>query len=37
MRILRYSKIAITMEIDTEVPDNDTRDAARRPGEQLDS
>jgi hypothetical protein len=36
MRILRHSKIAITMEIYTEVPDADTRDALRRLGDQLD-
>jgi integrase len=37
MRILRHSKIAITMEIYTEVPDDRTREALRRLGEQLDS
>jgi integrase len=36
MRILRHSKIAVTMEIYTEVPDDMTRDALRRLGEQLD-
>lgn len=36
MRILRHSKIAITMEIYTEVPDDTTRDALRRLGDQLD-
>jgi integrase len=36
MRILRHSKIAVTMEIYTEVPDDVTRDALRRLGEQLD-
>lgn len=36
MRILRHSKIAVTMEIYTEVPDEMTRDALRRLGEQLD-
>lgn len=36
MRILRHSKIAITMEIYTEVPDARTRDALRRLGDQLD-
>jgi integrase len=36
MRILRHSKIAVTMEIYTEVPDNTTRDALRRLGDQLD-
>jgi integrase len=36
MRILRHSKIAITMEIYTEVPDDITREALRRLGEQLD-
>jgi integrase len=36
MRILRHSKIAVTMEIYTEVPDAPTRDALRRLGEQLD-
>lgn len=35
MRILRHSKIAVTMEIYTEVPDEITRDALRRLGEQL--
>ena len=35
MRILRHSKIAVTMEIYTEVPDDTTRDALRRLGEQL--
>jgi integrase len=36
MRILRHSKIAVTMEIYTEVPDDITREALRRPGDQLD-
>lgn len=36
MRILRHSKIAVTMEIYTEVPDDQTREALRRLGEQLD-
>ncbi len=36
MRILRHSKIAVTMEIYTEVPDDLTREALRRLGEQLD-
>ncbi len=36
MRILRHSKIAVTMEIYTEVPDDITREALRRLGEQLD-
>jgi integrase len=36
MRILRHSKIAVTMEIYTEVPDDSTRDALRRLGDQLD-
>jgi integrase len=36
MQILRHSKIAITMEIYTEVPDARTRDALRRLGDQLD-
>jgi len=35
MRILRHSKIAVTMEIYTEVPDATTRDALRRLGDQL--
>ncbi len=35
MRILRNSKIAITMEIYTEVPDGTTRAALRRLGDQL--
>ena len=37
MQILRHSKIAITMEIYTEVPDARTRDALRRLGDQLNS
>ena len=36
MRVLRHSKIAVTMEIYTEVPDGITREALRRLGEQLD-
>ena len=36
MRILRHSKIAVTMEIYAEVPDDSTRDALRRLGDQLD-
>ena len=36
MQILRHSKIAITMEVYTEVPDARTRDALRRLGDQLD-
>jgi integrase len=36
MQVLRHSKIAITMEIYTEVPDARTRDALRRLGDQLD-
>jgi integrase len=36
MRILRHSKIAVTMEIYTEVPDESTREALRRLAEQLD-
>jgi integrase len=36
MRILRHSKIAVTMEIYTEIPDQITRDALRRLGDQLD-
>jgi integrase len=36
MRILRHSKIAVTMEIYTDVPDELTRDALRRLGEQFD-
>ena len=36
MQILRHSKIAITMEIYTEVPDARTRDALRRLGDSLD-
>jgi hypothetical protein len=35
MRILRHSKIAVTMEIYTEVPDDTTRDALRRLGDTL--
>jgi integrase len=37
MRILRHSKIAVTMEIYTEVPDQAAREALRRLGEQFDS
>jgi hypothetical protein len=36
MAILRHSKIALTMEIYTQVPDKVTRDALRRLGDQLD-
>jgi integrase len=36
MQILRHSKIAITMEIYTEVPDARTRDALWRLGDSLD-
>jgi hypothetical protein len=36
MRILRYSKIAVTMEIYTEVPDQAARNVLRRLGEQFD-
>jgi integrase len=36
MQILRRSKIAITMEIYTEVPDARTREALRSLGSQLD-
>ena len=35
MQILRHSKISITMEIYTEVPDASTREALRRLGERL--
>ena len=35
MRILRHSKIAITMEIYTEVPSAATRDALRKLGQWL--
>jgi hypothetical protein len=35
-RILRLSKIAITMEIYTEMPDARTREALRALGRQLD-
>jgi integrase len=37
MRILPHSKIAVTMEIYTEVPDQAAREALRRLGEQFDS
>jgi integrase len=37
MRILRHSKITVTMEIYTEVPDQAAREALRRLGEQFDS
>ena len=36
MQILRHSKIAITMEIYTKVPDTRTREALRELGSQLD-
>lgn len=36
MAILRHSKIALTMEIYTQVPDKVTRDALRRLSDQLD-
>ena len=35
MRILRHSKIAVTMEVYTEVPSEATRDALRRLGDLL--
>ncbi len=35
MQILRHSKISITMEIYTEVPDASTHEALRRLGESL--
>jgi len=35
MQILSHSKIGITMEIYTEVPDAGTREALRRLGESL--
>jgi hypothetical protein len=35
MQILRHSKISITMEIYTEVPEASTRDALRTLGESL--
>jgi integrase len=37
MRILRHSKIAVTMEIYTEVPDQAAREAPHRLGEQFDN
>lgn len=37
MRILRHSKIAVTMEIYTEVPSAATRDALEKLGEWLGS
>ena len=37
MRILRHSKIAVTMEIYTEVPSAATRDALRRLSQWLGS
>ena len=37
MRMLRHSKIVIAMEIYTEVPDDQTRDALRRLGEEFHS
>jgi hypothetical protein len=36
MQILRHSKIAITMEIYTEVPSATTREALRKLGQWLD-
>jgi integrase len=36
MAILRHSRIAMTMEIYTQVPDKATRDALRRLGAELD-
>ena len=36
MQILRHSKIAVTMEIYTEVPSAATRDALRKLGQWLD-
>jgi len=35
MRILRHSKIAVTMEIYTEAPSDATRDALRKLGDWL--
>jgi integrase len=37
MAILRHSRIALTMEIYTQVPDKVTRDALRRLSDHLDS
>jgi hypothetical protein len=37
MQILRHSKIAVTMEIDTEVPSAATRAALRKLGQWLGS
>jgi integrase len=37
MQILRHSKIAVTMEIYTEVPSAFTRDALRKLGQWLDT
>jgi integrase len=37
MRILRHSKIALTMEVYTDAVDDRTRDALRRLGDQLGS
>jgi hypothetical protein len=37
MAILRHSRIALTIEIYTQVPDKVTRDALRRLSDQLDS
>jgi integrase len=36
MQILRHSRINITMEIYTQVPDSVTRDALRRLSDELD-
>jgi len=35
IQILRHSKISITMEIDTQVPEASTREALRKLGESL--
>lgn len=37
MQILRHSKIAVSMEIYTEVPSATTRDALRKLGQWLDT
>jgi hypothetical protein len=37
MQIVRHSKIAVTMEIYTEIPSAATRDALKKPGRSLDT
>jgi integrase len=37
IRVLRHAQIDVTMDVYTEVSDEQTRRALKRPGEQLDS